>query len=452
MGLLPSVLNFYRTSQQLPRPLLTLLTLVTKYSVLNPREEPWKVLFCPGIESAPQSSFISARIIQDAIEMLRKYGGKELRKSDASSRLLWLIERSAMIRAGHQFDKWLLKLFTQNIMEMDEPEEEEGWKYFVKKNRRRLTYLLSLFLCRLFAPNKGDLDFKQYVLRVLILSCPNIGTWLPKVVRYDEQLERCFTAFARVFLAEAESRGNARLESNRLRTSSFHSLVSTNNGNLVLTLQTAAAVGLPNNDDSDNELLMSSVGDESRFFGGNNDLDIHHLSERGIRSKFELLLVDAGILSPTNNFANPAAGLSGDFKTFQLLLDATPISGVSYHELRQCLATVEKVRNNALKAASTLRRNGSTATMKLQNSPSASSLFQISNSASYFDTIFETVHKFAIEVLDIVTRMRTRQEIDVARRISVRVEDILAKEKWWGIRESLIHPKAPWHFPNSYPK
>ena len=167
MGFLPSVINYYNNSQQLPRPLVTLLTEITKYLVLNPKDDPWKILFCPGIESAPPSSCIVSRILQDATEILRRYNGKDLKKSEISTRLLWLIERCSCTRIGHQFDKWLLKIYAVNVMEIDESEESEGWRYFIKKNRRRLNYLFGLFLCRIFAPNQGDLDFKQYAVRCL---------------------------------------------------------------------------------------------------------------------------------------------------------------------------------------------------------------------------------------------------------------------------------------------
>jgi hypothetical protein len=48
--------------------------------------------------------------------------------------------------------------------------------------------------------------------------------------------------------------------------------------------------------------------------------------------------------------------------------------------------------------------------------------------------------------------MRTKQEITVAKLISVRDADITAKEHWWEVRQGLIHPKGPWHFPLLYPK
>lgn len=441
MGFLPSVMNHYTNNQQLPRPLVTLLNVITKFLVLNPKDDMWKVLFCPGIESAPHSNYIASRILQDATETLRRYTGKDLKKSEVASRLLWLMERCSCTRIGHQFDKWLLKIYAVNLMEMDDSEESEGWRYFVKKHRRRLNYLCGLFLCRIFATNQGDFDFKQYAIRCLILSCSNLPNWLPKVIRSDDQIERCFTAFIRVFMSDAETRQCGRME-NRIRRPSFHSLISTNNGNLVFTLRTAAAVGLPNDLNESPQHISHSQSI--------SDIDVH-LSDRAIRSRFENILVGAGVLSPTNNFANSRFNSSNDFKTFKILLEATPISGVSHSELRQCLTTIEKMRI-AVIAKSSVRRSNSFTTIKIQNNPSSIPLLTISNSASYFDSIFESVYNFSVEVQEIVTAMRNEQEVEVARRVSVHDADVKAKESWWRIRQSLSHPKAPWHFESSYPK
>jgi len=429
---------------------VTLLTAMTKFLVLNPKDEPWKILFCSGIESAPPSSYITSRILQDAVEILRKYSGKELKKSDISTRLLWLMERCSCTRIGQHFDKWLLKIYAINVMDLDEAEETEGWRCFVKKHKRRLNYLMGLFLCRIFAPNQGDLDFKQYVVRCLILSCSNLTQWLPKVIRSEDQIERCFTAFTRIFMSESEMRVNGRLGDARIRRPSFHSLISSH-GNLVLTLRTAAAVGLPK--DLNNEQQPLHHQRASNYSQSISDIDVH-LGDRAIRSRFEGLLIDAGILSPTNNFtaSNPSLFSSAaDLKTFKILLEATPISGVSHSELRQCLTTIDKMRLSTI-LKSSVRRTSSSGSIKPLNNPTSIPLLTISNSAAHFESIFESIHTFSLEVVDVVTRMRTKQEIDVARRISVREADITAKESLWSIRQSLIHPKAPWHFPSLYPK
>ena len=305
-------------------------------------------------------------------------------------------------------------------------------------------------------------------------------------------------------MSDAETRQCVRMGGdNRLQRPSFHSLISTN-GNLVLTLRTAAAVGLPNDLNepllpqrphsqsipdmdvhlsdraihlSDRSIHLSDraihLSDRSIHLSDRaihlSDRSIHlsdraihlsdrafhlsdrsiHLSDRAIRSRFEGVLIEAGILSPTNNFSNNFS--STDFKTLNILLEATPMSGVSHSELRQCLTTVEKMRMNVI-TKSSVRRSSSVGSIKIQNNPSSIPLFTISNSASYFDSIFESVHAFSHEVYEVVSKMRTKQEITVAKRISVRDADITAKEHWWAVRQGLIHPKAPWHFPLLYPK
>ena len=425
MGLFPSIFNVHENNTApLAIPLQKLLSSAVKFSTLHPKEDPWKVLFVPAIESAYGWSSLVPRILIEATDTLRKFTGKNIKKSDVNNRLMWLVERSTAARLGNHFDKWLLGLFTLHIMEMDEEDETDLWICFVKKNRKKLIHLCGVFLCRLFAPNLENMDFKMYSVRVLLSFCPNLPTWLPKVLKSDEKIERCFTAFIRLFFNYADKKC-AKLDTH-LRSPSFQSLIATN-GNLTLTLQMASALTnlkptVPSNaaetiDDGD---TVSEPGNIE-------------LSDSALRSRFENLLIDAGILSPTSNFST----FTPDFRNFKILLENST-NGVSPSELRQCLALVEKLRAPYSLSASKVM------TQSTQGKP-------VSN-AAHFEEVFEEVSKCAMNMLVTVARARTQMEVEVARKICLQDEDTTAVKQWVNVVEQLVHPKAPWHFLDHYPR
>lgn len=457
MGFIPSVLNMNKTGNgtgSLTRGLSDLLSKVIRFCAISPKEDPWKVLLCPALESLPQGNSLSGRIFQETTEYLKVYCGRDLKKAEAFSRLIWLLERASVSRFGNQFDKWLLNVFVVHFLEIDEEQETELWRQFVKKYRKRLKYLLGVCLCRILAPNRGDLNFKQLILRML-LGCPNVRVWLPKVIRSDEQIERCFTAFFRMFLSEADKRSypkvdNVTSDGKGLTSPSFNTLISDSSA-LRMTLQQVAA--------SKGEHVEAGASEGPFMHTAHNP--IFNYSDKVIRSKLEDILVDAGLLSPINNFST----FSADFKNFKLLLETPPICGVSYYELRQCLATVEKIRQqlqNKLNGSATsfmasLGMDTIVKDFSLErgvNKQNVAAVIQKNNccNQTYFDTVYDMVGNLAVEMLNNVTKTRTMQEIDLVRKLSLKEDDIVARNGLWRLVERMTHPAAPWHFPASYPK
>jgi hypothetical protein len=443
MGLIPCIMNAHKSTQTLSRPLSTLISFLIRYCTLNPKDDAWNILFCPALESAPQGSHLTGRFFQESTEYLKNYRSKELKKGDANLRLVWLMERSCTSRFGSHFDKWLLNIFTHHIMENVTDDHTEVWKYFIKRNKKRLNYLMGVLLCKIFAPNKGEIEFKQQVLRSILLTCPNANAWIPRVIRSDDAVERCFTAFFRIFISNANQKEcPPRDEDGGIRSPSFQSLMSESNS--LLSYRIGSFIS------SNHSRSFSSTTDEE------DSSDQHEVSDgemypgqlqfsnKAIRENFEELLVKSGILSPTNNFST----FSADFKNFKILLERPPICGVSYHELRQCLVTLDRMRSGLNKS---LHHNqpislGSESGSKVMPSKG------FYCNAAYFEMIFESVSKFAIQILDSVTRLRTEQEIEMVRMLCTRENDVIARSKWWILSEQMGHPKAPWHFPQSYPK
>jgi len=453
MGFIPCIMNQYKSSQSISRPLSTLISYTIRYCSLNPKDDPWKILFCPALESSPHTSHLTGRFFQESTEYLKNYRSKELKKGDANTRLLWLLERCCTSRFGSHFDKWLLNLYTHHIMDPSNEDPSEVWKYFVKKNKKRLHYLMGVFLCKIFAPNRGELDFKTQVLRSILLTCPNARTWIPKVIRSDEAIERSFTAFFRIFISNANQKESAPAllvrdeDGGGIRSPSFQSLMSDSNsalsyriGSFISSRHSRSFCTTTDDEEGDSSgTLELSGGTASETIPGHLQLP-----DKTIRENFEEILVDAGILSPTSNFST----FSPDFKNFKILLERPPICGVSYHELRQCLMSLDKMKVGLLKS-------------HLHNQPivlGAESGSKVMPSrgfycnAVYFEMIFEAVAKLAVVVLDTVTRVRTEQELELVRMLCTREEDVIARSKWWSLQEQMGHPKAPWFFPDSYPK
>ncbi|ODN06306.1 Lysosomal-trafficking regulator [Orchesella cincta] len=455
MGFIPSVLNLCKPGSgggTLTRGLNDLLSRVIKFCAVSPKEDPWKVLLCPALESLPQGNHLSGRIFQEATEYLKVYSGRELKKGDAGGRLIWLLERGTVSRFGNQFDKWLLNVFMVHFMEMDDEQETDVWKTFVKKHKKRLMYLLGVCLCRILAPNRGDLHFKQLTLRIL-LGCPNVKTWLPKVIRIDEQIERCFTAFFRMFLSEADKRSCPKVENVSsdgmgLTSPSFQTLISDNSAIRLV------AVSKGNAADGANQTSLEGQQQNSMQPGFN-------MTDKLVRTKLEEILISVGLLSPMNSFST----YSADFKNFKLLLETPPIYGVSYYELRQCLASVERMRQQLQKslngsATSFMSSLGMDTIVKdfsLErgvNKQNVSAVIQKNNccNTAYFDGVYDMVSNLAVDMLDNVTRTRTIQEIELVRRLSLKEDDIIARNGLWKLVERMTHPTAPWHFAASYPK
>lgn len=460
MGFIPTILNMSKSnspSAPLTRGLNDLLSRVIRFCAISQKEDPWKVLLCPALESLPQGNYLSGRIFQETTEYLKTYSGKELKKSDACVRLIWLLERASVSRFGNHFDKWLLNVFMVHFLEIDEEQETEFWKNFVKKYRKRLMYLLGVCLCRILAPNRGDLHFKQLTLRIL-LGCPNVKTWLPKVIRTDDHVDRCFTAFFRMFLTEADKRScpkvdNIKSDGKGLTSSSLQTLIS-DNSTLRLTLQQVSAAATKGEDEAES-------GPQGPHHSIKGARPIFTMSDKLVRTKIEDILVDSGLLCPVNNFTQ----FSTDFKNFKLLLETPPICGVSYYELRQCLATVERMRQQlqnklngpATSFMSSLGMDSFVKDFSLErgiNKQSVTGVIQKNNCCNhaYFATIFEMVGNLAVDMLDNVTRTRTMQEIEMVRRLSTKEDDITARNGLWRLVERMTHPAAPWHFAASYPK
>lgn len=459
MGFIPAVLNV-NIKEGLTRGLSDLVSKVIKFCAVSPKEDPWKVLLCPALESLPQGNSLSGRMFQETTEYLKMYCGKELKKTDACNRLIWLLERASVSRFGNQFDKWLLNILMVHFLEMDEDTETEIWRSFIKKYRKRLKYLLGVCLCRILAPNRGDLQFKQLTLRIL-LGCPNLRTWLPKVIRSDEQIERCFTAFFRMFLSEADKRSfpkvdNVTSDGKGLTSPSFNTLIQ-DSSSLRLSLQHVNSAMGSHTDD---------VGPQTSAYKpilppGGSAHSMFSFSDKLIRSKLEDILVEAGLLSPITNFST----FSADFKNFKLLLETPPICGVSYYELRQCLATVEKMKQqlqnkfngSASSFMSSLGMDTIVRDFSLErgvNKQNVAAVIQKNNSCNYayFATVFEMVSNLAVDMLDNVSRTRTMQEIDLVRKLITKEDDITARNGLWNLVQQMTHPSAPWHFAASYPK
>jgi len=443
VGFFPAVFNTYKKLSTVPRPLAKLLSMVIQHCVTSPVDELWRNSLCPALDTAPQGSSFTGKLFHESISYLRQEKTNTLSQSQGCSRLLWLLERSSIARLGPQFDKWLLILFTQHIMEIEEQDESELWRAFVRKNKKRCTYLLGVFLCRLFTPNKGgDNDCKQWCLRTMI-PCPHLNTWLPKVLKTDEQIERCFTAFIRIFFIEASCvNANpsltqitrnliddplASISSRGLRPVSFQSLMI-QDCNILVQQQ--------------NNLAKNTNNEVAGTVASTSTSSLHQMSDQLVRAKFEELLVDTGILSPTNNFSV----FSPDFRQFKTVLRCAPNSGVSYQELRRCLVTVEKMREGVNKKAC-----GTDFSFMLQNRGSSKSRNNNSSSA-YYDFVFDEVLDLATDIVDTVTTFRTHQEITIAKEMSWRDEEIRARDEMWSLMQRLSHPKAPWHFKELYPK
>jgi hypothetical protein len=228
--------------------------------------------------------------------------------------------------------------------------------------------------------------------------------------------------------SEGEVRGSGR------RSPSFQSLLAEGNR---LSLQLNPKNQLNSRQDVDPDEIHSA----EKLQNQEESLRAHE-EDKAIRKKFENILVDEGILSPTNNFST----FSADFKKFKILLETPPICGVSYQELRQCLAAVEKIRTNLTPAVSPTYINPH------QSESKGNMTKGYFCNAAYFESIFETTFKFAIEVLDSVTRIRTKMGVDIVKSICTREADITARKRWWAITQQLGHPKAPWHFQEFYPK
>ena len=283
-------------------------------------------------------------------------------------------------------------------------------------------------------------------------------SWLPKVIRSDDQIERCFTAFFRMFLSEADKRSypkvdNLHSDGKGLTSPSLQSLIS-DGGALRLTLQ---QVGVSKAESQNANIAPHN----SHQLAQPKPSPSLSMSDKQVRSKLEDILVNAGLLSPVNNFTT----FSADFKNFKLLLETPPICGVSYYELRQCLATVEKMRlqfqtklnGSASSFMSSLGMDTIVKDFSLErgvNKQNVSALIQKNNfcNHSYFATVFEMVTNLAVDMLDIVTRTRTMQEIELVKRLSLKDDDGIARKGLWKLVQGMTHPAAPWHFPTSYPK
>ncbi|XP_035710830.1 lysosomal-trafficking regulator isoform X2 [Folsomia candida] len=469
LGIIPTILNCYKSVSLTStiRQLNALISYVIRYNILNSKEDPWKVLFCPALESGPNGSPLLGRFYREAISILKNYPGKDLRKSDYNHRVLWLMERSAASRFGHNFDKWLLSLFASHIMEVDQGDalETENWIGFVKNNKKRLTFLMGVCLSKIFVPHKVDFDTKQQVLKVLLQNCSNLESWLPKVLKSDASMERCFTAFLRLFLSEATQKERHNSENygngspDRVNNPSFESLLTESN-NLSLKLNPnlpPRIEQLRHDDEAQSEDVqvplteLNQSEERNQPSSERNSPTRRKDAEKAIREKFISILVHAGILSPTNNFST----FSADFRNFKLLLETPPVCGVSYQELKQCLALLEKTRTSITPSISPMAPSSPSSptqnneSVRVKNSSVNKGYFC---NATYFESIFEVTANFAVQVVESVTRTRTQMGVEVIKSICTREDDIIARRRWLAITEQLGHPKAPWHFADLYPK